>query len=92
MAYHLKRRLERLEASAGEDFGTKLRLLSAVLTGVDIERLRAAAAGHEDHLNSVINNDGGITWPGFCFLYGRYQAISSKPANRPLRIPTDNSN
>jgi hypothetical protein len=68
MAYQLKRRIQKLDASADGDFGNKLGLLAARLSGIDPERIAAAGRGNEGYLNSLIDGDGRITWDGFCFL------------------------
>jgi hypothetical protein len=39
MAYQLKRRIQKLEASVDGDFGNKLRLLAAMLPGIDPKRI-----------------------------------------------------
>ena len=91
MAHQLRRRIEKLEASAGGDFGDKLGLLAARLSGIDLGRIEAAARGHERYLNSLIDGYGRITWEGFCFLYSRCEGASDKVAILPGRIATDNT-
>ena len=64
---NLNRRIDRLARASGGDFQAKSRALAARL-GVPIERILAAAKGHETQLNLELGMDGSITWQGFCFL------------------------